>query len=631
MKRVFNSTLALILCICMIFSGSVIALAADVATPTGVVATMSGDSKVVVKWNSVSGAAGYSIEKSTNPNDSWKEVKKNASSADYTDSDVTGGGTYYYRVRAYKKSGFLNLGKTYSDYSATAKIIVDPSKVNGLMAASTGATSVKLAWDASKGAAGYQVFIYDNATASYKKIAVTSTNSFTVKNLEETTKYKFKVRAYHKLNGVTYGTFSEEFTVSTALYDVKNFRLSSSTSRSYSISWDANENVTGFQLAKYDKESHEWQIQKFGDSFITKQTSYEVNNIKEGDNDKYKIRTVLVVGGTEICGNWSSALVGGTLPVAPTGIDAAANTDNGLTIAWEPLEGAAGYEIYCKNENGNFKSVGTTERSSFNHSNLTEKKYYEYKVRAYVGNVEDKMYGNFSESIKVFYEPLEIPESVYPEDWDETGILGYLYDPVEQCFYTADDTWQRNFGYNEIYDNTASLVVIYIETARIKFAYDNRDWMVQLWKGQYGWVLYGSEIGIYNKDPQMPVTHYDCANDEDMLQMEMVLYEKSDASPTGWKRTFGRPYERQWWHTGFVWGNKIGKYDTDLKMYARITMRDFEMRDAFIEGLLKVHIDNPGQDPFEQIKNPLTDIPKGNNVFWVGEGKNKLDVYFYWT
>ena len=205
-----------------------------------------------------------------------------------------------------------------------------------------------------------------------------------------------------------------------------------------------------------------------------------------------------------------------------------------------------------------------------------------------------------------------------------TGILGYLYDPVEKCFYTADDTWQRNFGYSEIYDNAASLVIIIIETCRLKFEYDNRDWMVQLWKGQYGWVLYGAEIGIYTKDKNKPVDHYDCATDEDMLQMSMVLWEKA-SNPLGgtyWKRTFGRPYERQWWHTGFVWGNMIGRYDTDLKMEARITMRDFDMLEGFV-GALK-------SEGFQEVTGSWTDVlnAKGNpNCFRV----SNLDVYFYWT
>ncbi len=624
MKRAFNSTIALILCICMIFSGSVIAFAADIATPTGLTIVSVNDSKVEIKWNGVDGANGYAVERATDPNGKWKEIKKNTSSTNYADTDIDGGTTYYYRVRAFKKSGFLNLGKTYSDYSGHVMTIIDPSQVKGLMAVTTGATSIKLAWDGAKGAQGYQVYMFDPAINDFKKIATTSKNSYTVRKLTGRTGYRFKVRAYHKLNGVKYGPFSSDFNVSTVLDDVQNFRLSNSSTTTYTISWDANPNVSGYQLFIYDKEVHDWKALYFNGSPTTTQTSYTVTGIKEGDYDKYKIRSVLVTGSTYTYGNWSEVLVGGALPKAPTGLDAAANTDNGLSLTWDPLEGAAGYEVFCKKENGNFISVGTTERNHFNHKNLEEKKNYEYKVRAYVGNTTNKWHGNSSEVIKKFYEPLEIPESEYPEDWDETGVLGYLYDPKENCFYTADDPWQRNFGYSEIYDNAASLIVIIIETCRIKFEYDNRDWMIQLWKGQYGWVLYGCEIGIYTKDKNMPVQHYDCANDEDMIQMEMVLYEKSPELGI-WVRTFGRPYERQWWHTGFVWGNMIGR-NKDLKMCAKLTMRDFEMRDAVVPELI-----NKG---FNQITGTWKDLSgiannkeNKNDTFYV----DGLHIYLSWT
>lgn len=624
MKRVLKSTLALFLCLCTIFSGAVIAFAADVATPTGLAIVSVNDSKVEIKWNGVDGAAGYAVERATDPNGKWKEIKKNTTSTNYADTSIDGGVTYYYRVRAFKKSGFLNLGKTYSDYSEIVKTIVDPEQVQGLMAVTTGATSIKLAWDLSKGAAGYQVYMFDPSINDFKKIATTSKNTYTVRKLTGRTSYKFKVRAYHKLNGVKYSPFSSIFTVSTVLDDVQNFRLTNSATTTYTIEWDANPQITGFQIQKYDKENHVWTTMKFGNSFITQDTSITVKNIKEGDYDKYKIRSVIQNGNETINGNWSEVLVGGALPKAPTGLNVAANTDNGLSLTWDPLEGAAGYEVFCKKENGNFISVGTTTRNHFNHKNLEESKTYTYKVRAYVGNESNKWYGNPSDEIKKDYTPIEIPDSGYTEDWEKTGVIGYLYDEKENCFYSAEDPWQRNFGYSEIYDNAAPLVVMIIETCRIQFEYDNRDWMFQLWKGQYGWVLYGCEIGVYTKDLNMPVQHYDCANDEDMIQMEMVLYEKSPELGI-WVKTFARPYMRHWWHTGFVWGNMIGR-NKDLKMCARLTMRDFEMRDAVIPELKK--------KGFHQITGTLKDLSgianikeNKNDTFYV----NGLDIYISWT
>ena len=132
------------------------------------------------------------------------------------------------------------------------------------------ATSIKLAWDGASGAAGYQLYMFDPSINDFKKIATTSKTSYTVRNLEGRTGYRFKVRAYHKLNGLKYSPFSNELAVSTALDDVKNFRLTESSTTTYTISWDASDRVSGFQLTRYDEGDGDWKVVKIGNSTVTK-------------------------------------------------------------------------------------------------------------------------------------------------------------------------------------------------------------------------------------------------------------------------------------------------------------------------------------------------------------------------
>ena len=63
------------------------------------------------------------------------------------------------------------------------------------------------------------------------------------------------------------------------------------------------------------------------------------------------------------------------------------------------------------------------------------------------------------------------------------GFLGYKYDPEGDVYYTNKDPWQRNFGFNELYDVGASFIVFYYDTMRCKFNYAGKDWMIQFWKG----------------------------------------------------------------------------------------------------------------------------------------------------
>ncbi|MDO4380959.1 MAG: DUF4474 domain-containing protein [Clostridia bacterium] len=159
------------------------------------------------------------------------------------------------------------------------------------------------------------------------------------------------------------------------------------------------------------------------------------------------------------------------------------------------------------------------------------------------------------------------------------GFLGYKYDADGDVYFTDKDPWQRNFGFNELYDVGASFIVFYYDTVRCKFNYANKDWMIQFWKGQYGFVFVGAEIGVYTKPTTRKVEHYDCASDEDSLQMSMTCYRKG-------KEIFSRKYATYWWCTGFVPG-KLDKFSdrSELTVKCRITMKDAKMLLAFCVAL----------------------------------------------
>ena len=163
----------------------------------------------------------------------------------------------------------------------------------------------------------------------------------------------------------------------------------------------------------------------------------------------------------------------------------------------------------------------------------------------------------------------------------DEGLAGFQFNKTGNYYYTNTDPWQRALGYNEFYDNGAAFVAIYIDTMRCKFRYDNKDWMIQFWKGQYGYVFIGHEIGVYYKTPDRTAEHYDCVSDEDSLYMSMNGLRNGEVLYT-------REYGKYWWCTGFVPG-KLKKFSdrSELQIDARITMKDKEMLSAFVGSLLQ--------------------------------------------
>lgn len=78
----------------------------------------------VVNWKKINGASGYEVYRSTKKNGKYKKIKtiktiKKAGTVRFTDKKLKKGSTYYYKVRAYKKTA---ASKIYGNYSAAKKV-----------------------------------------------------------------------------------------------------------------------------------------------------------------------------------------------------------------------------------------------------------------------------------------------------------------------------------------------------------------------------------------------------------------------------------------------------------------------------------------------------------------------------
>ncbi|MBQ7549852.1 MAG: DUF4474 domain-containing protein, partial [Clostridia bacterium] len=178
----------------------------------------------------------------------------------------------------------------------------------------------------------------------------------------------------------------------------------------------------------------------------------------------------------------------------------------------------------------------------------------------------------------------------------DTGLFGFKYNTTDKVFITAEDAWQRNFGFEKTYDDVSGLGAISYDTARIKFDYDGLEWMVQLWKGQYGYFFEGAEIGVYHRESNSTAsTMYQCATDTNKYSMEMTVYRRESSTSNKYTELFHRSRSRTWWLTGFTPGSlQAGAYVVDqqhtaaLRVDATIYFKNSEIASAFVEGLKKV-------------------------------------------
>ncbi len=157
------------------------------------------------------------------------------------------------------------------------------------------------------------------------------------------------------------------------------------------------------------------------------------------------------------------------------------------------------------------------------------------------------------------------------------GGLGYNVSVYDLLVYTPVKVWMRDFGFCLGYDLFVyATPFFFYNTRRIKFDYEGKEWMIQIWKGNY-LPSNGAEIGIYNRDAKKFGSYYDCVGDEDMMKMSMKLYH-------GDELILERPEELHWWLTGFKLSKALYP-DYSMTLDFTIEMKDEEMLEAFCKAV----------------------------------------------
>ncbi len=175
------------------------------------------------------------------------------------------------------------------------------------------------------------------------------------------------------------------------------------------------------------------------------------------------------------------------------------------------------------------------------------------------------------------------PVTGYEGIQKELEAVGFSYDKNQDIFYSCMDAWQRNFGYCKLYDDSSAALCMLIHCEPIKFEYEGKDWLIEIWKGQYG-LTTGGEVGVYISDkPIIDIPDffngkfYESADDNNLLQMSYAFKKNGNI-------LFTRN-EKHWWLTGFI----LGEYSEpdEVSMDVVITLKDTTMTNAFVNALKK--------------------------------------------
>lgn len=266
---------------------------------------------VTVTWNNVSGATGYDIEVDG-------ALVNNGPNTNYIHNSLTPGTHHTYRVRSINPGG----KSEWSGYVNTTTLL-DTLPVPINISATPSLNSITLTWDKVGGASGYEVSVdgvaFDSGTRT----------TYTHSNLAPGTQHVYRVRA--KKSGVAseWSAAVVSATLTNEFGAPSNLKANADNS-SIVLSWNPVANATGYEVEV------EGVVTDNGD-----ETTCIHNGLLPNTTHTYRVRAKR---DTEVS-EWTEPLAVNTF-LLQTPKELTANSDEtSMTINWQPIEGATGYEL----------------------------------------------------------------------------------------------------------------------------------------------------------------------------------------------------------------------------------------------------------------------------------------------
>ena len=186
------------------------------------------------------------------------------------------------------------------------------------------------------------------------------------------------------------------YTVRIVPRQVTGLRRKETTKKKAVIEWNALAESAEYEIFTSSKETSSFSLLK-----STTKTSYEFTNLKEGQILYVKIRA----GARGYYGNESEVLLVALQPGEVTKITATKNVKTKITLAWEPVSGATGYQIYYRKSTSKESILaGNTIETTFDVTGLSAGKNYYFTIVAYAGDVDNP--GEPSEEVLFGTAPL---------------------------------------------------------------------------------------------------------------------------------------------------------------------------------------------------------------------------------
>lgn len=323
-----------------------------------------------------------------------------------------------------------------NNYKSSVKktYVITPPAVTGIKCTERTESSITLSWKKAKGASGYRVYIYDTKAKKYKSVKTItgSTTSYTVKSLNNSSNYKFVVKAYISVGNKKYlgpkGTPYKTYT-SVAKYSGSIKITRSNGSNKMTVKYTAAKYGTGYEIA-YSYDSKFKKGVKYVYNKGLSNLSETISNLSTTKSYYVRIRLyVQTADGKKHYGKWCSAVrdysYGSNATVSPSKVTSSTK----MTVKYTKSPYGSGYEIAYTTDSSfksNVKKLYVSGRSntSVTITGLSASKGYYVKVRPYTTVDSRRVYGTYSSVASTGYNYVFITyKTAYVSNANRTNNL----------------------------------------------------------------------------------------------------------------------------------------------------------------------------------------------------------------
>lgn len=350
--------------------------------PVATAATLVTQTGLTANWNAVTGATGYRLDVSTSTTFATFVAGYNdldvTNVTSYAVSGLSGGTTYYYRVRAY------NAGGSSGSSSNITQTTIPPDPV-AVAATSVTPTSFKATWNAATGATKYYLDValdpgFTTFVGVYSNLDVLNVASYAVSGLSQDTIYYYRVRAFNAVGTSGNSNVITQATLATPIATA----ATSVAPTSFIANWGAVSGAASYKLDVSTSSLFTTFVTGYNNKDVGIATSSTVSGLVAGTTYYYRVRAF----SAGVPSGNSNVITQATL-ATPVATAATSVTQTGFTANWGAATSALGYQLDVATNSGftsfvtGFNNLDVANVTTLVITGLSTSTTYYYRVRAY--------------------------------------------------------------------------------------------------------------------------------------------------------------------------------------------------------------------------------------------------------